>query len=59
MNELLFSLSLVNHRFSLTSRVLKGVQSPEIVLTVAVRYIHRPKTQGFGVHKSLHVRLFF
>jgi hypothetical protein len=43
----------VNHRFALTSKVLRGKQSPEIILTVALRYIHRPKTFGYGVHKSL------
>ncbi|TRY63162.1 hypothetical protein TCAL_10826 [Tigriopus californicus] len=46
-------LSFVNQKYTLTSRLAKGGKSPVVTLSLMFRYIHRPTTSSFGVHKSL------
>lgn len=47
-------LSFVNQKYTLTSRLAKGAKSPVVTLSLIFRYIQRPTTSSFGVHKSLH-----
>ena len=46
-------LSMINQQFTLSTRRTRGDRSPQIVLSLAFRYIHRPKTNSYGVHRSL------
>ncbi len=46
-------LAVNNQQYLLTSRMARGERSPQVTLSLAFRYIHRPKTTSFGVHRSL------
>ena len=47
------SLSIKNSVFTLKTRCARAERNPQITLSAAFRYIHRPKTSSFGVHQSL------
>lgn len=47
------SLSMTNQQFNLITKSVKGERSPQICLSLAFRYIYRPKTTSYGVHSSL------
>ena len=46
-------LCMTNQQFLLTTRRARGERSPQVVLSLAFRFIHRPKTNSYGVHRSL------
>ncbi len=47
-------MSIRNNIFTLRTRNVRAERSPQITLSAAFRYIHRPKTSSYGVHQSLH-----
>ena len=47
------SLSVSNCKLVLNSRVGRGDRSPVVTVSLLFRYIHRPWTSSYGVHKSL------
>ena len=53
------SLTMVKTKFPLEHKKLRqlqpieGKRCPMIIVSMALRYIHRPKTSGYGAHKSL------
>ena len=56
------SLTMVKTKFPLESKNMRHKEAahqgevkkcPMIVVSMALRYIHRPKTSGYGAHKSL------